>query len=272
MVRILIFLLAFVLPAQAQPPFGTPSIIISGQSNGSGSWMIGQNVVLPAGTHLATLGRMWITPAIEPSASTEESFGGAAYVAYRDNRRTGYGVVPGLVATWRALNSCNRLAITNISKPGSYLVEHMSQKLYGAGKAQTQFLRRSRGPLLARVWIHGEQDSMTEQNASQYFDRAAELFSRWRADDRQQTPIIVVELGDAPNSDAFPHWNTIKLAQRRLAAELPNVEIVRSGGLKKQINPNLDGEGLHYEKQSYDTLGAMIGFAIFRFTGDVACP
>lgn len=121
--------------------------------------------------------------------------------------------------------------------------------LYERALNQARLAARS-GSIRSVLWHQGESDAKTTADGQTYEARLMQMFKDLRADLGQpDLPIVIGQLGEFLQTDAFPATPVVKEALHHLPAVLPNVGLADSSGL------NHKGDHLHFTSSAARELG-----------------
>jgi hypothetical protein len=239
------------------PPDDMELVPLCGQSNMTGLGVLDDGESLIARyqnqAYLYTLGGKWYKPAFEPTHSTEQPYGGSQYPdVWPPQRRAKRGLALHFANKWAQLNmGAQRVGLIPCAKAGTSLAEHLPSNLtttlYGASKARIN-KAKDRGSVLCILWSIGEEDAKTQANAEAHSSRFQTINAKMREDHGADIPVIFTQLGDNPNLDRFPYWNTVRSQQAAAENAIENCKMIVTDGLLKL-------DGVHYLNESYQYIG-----------------
>lgn len=98
------------------------------------------------------------------------------------------------------------------------------------------------------LWMQGERDARIEAAGKEYYDNIRNLIGAFREDlNRQDLPFLMGKVNPPPQR--YPARDIVRLAQERIAADLPNVYLIETDDLSKR------DDALHYDSEGLLELG-----------------
>lgn len=98
------------------------------------------------------------------------------------------------------------------------------------------------------LWMQGERDAKIEEAGNEYYENIKDLIHAFRKDlNREDLPFLMGKINPPP--ERYPARDTVRLAQFRIAEELPNVYLIETDDLSKW------DDALHYDSEGLMELG-----------------
>ena len=98
------------------------------------------------------------------------------------------------------------------------------------------------------LWMQGERDARIEEAGKDYYDNIRNLINAFRKDlNRQDLPFLMGKVNPPPQR--YPARDNVRLAQNRIADDVPNVYLIETDDLSKW------DDALHYDSEGILELG-----------------
>ena len=98
------------------------------------------------------------------------------------------------------------------------------------------------------LWMQGERDARIEEAGREYYENIRVLIEAFREDlGRQDLPFLIGKVNPPPQR--YPARDIVRLAQDRIANDLPNVYVIETDDLSKW------DDALHYDSEGMLELG-----------------
>lgn len=153
----------------------------------------------------------------------------------------------------------DRITLIKVAAGGTPITQWMpGTRNYRAILTQVQHaLGFSNNRVDAILWMQGESDATTPHRANRYDGDLKRIISQLRSDLR--SPHSLFMIGEVnPLAQRFPHVHTVRAKQRLVHNQVPNTQLIPTGGLSK------NSDQLHYDTNGQLQLGNRFASAYFR--------
>lgn len=219
-------------------------LILAGQSNMVGHGRMEDvaekgmttptNVTLYLGTEEASL---TARPRFGPELTIAEECANAA--PDREIILVKYAIGTTSLLDWAPDWDADRAKITGHSHRGA---------LYQQLMAIIEELSLADANVAAVLWMQGERDANIEEAGREYYENIRTLVEAFRKDlGREDLPFLLGQVNPPPQR--YRASDIVRLAQRRIADELPNVYLIETDDLSKW------DDALHYDSEGLLELG-----------------